>query len=343
VSGAKFCNERIAAVIFEPAQSATGASKPHIKGVTVNKIERVMAAIQGDEIDRPPFSFWYHFGLQHGPGRKHAEAEIDFYRAYDLDFLKVMNDYPYPLPAGLEAMTRADDWRRLEPVDGGDACWAEQLTALSLINDAIGGEALFIDTIFSAWTTARRLTPAGDIREVRERHPEALHQALEAISTSLANYARAAVGRGAAGIFLSLGAASGEVMSEEEYRTWGRPFDLKVLEAVREAPFNVLHIHGRNIHFDAVSDYPAGAINWSHLATPPSLADGRHRSGKAVMGGIDEAAAAHLAPSEIVKQITDTAAEVGTRGLLITPGCSVPTDTPVRTLGAVKAAVEALR
>jgi len=68
----------------------------------VNKIDRVTRALKGEEVDRPPFSFWYHFGLQHGPGRKHAEAELDFYRAYDLDFLKVMNDYPYPLPAGVE-------------------------------------------------------------------------------------------------------------------------------------------------------------------------------------------------------------------------------------------------
>jgi len=306
----------------------------------LNKIDRVTAALRGEDVDRPPFSFWYHFGLQHGPGSKHAEAEVDFYRAYDLDFLKVMNDYPYPLPAGLEALASADDWRRLEPVGAGDTCWAEQLAALSIINDRIGGEALFIDTIFSPWTTARRLTRGGDLGEARERHREALLSAMDVIATSLANYARAAIERGAAGIFLSLGAASDEVMSTEEYQTWGRPFDLKILDAVRDAPFNVLHIHGRKVHFDAVSDYPASAINWSHFSTPPSLAEGRRRSGKAVMGGVDEATAAHLAPPEIVSQITNTIREVGTRGLLVTPGCSVPTDTPVQTLRAVKAAVE---
>ena len=58
----------------------------------MNKIERVTSALKGEEVDRPPFSFWYHFGLQHMAGRKHAEAEVDFYRAYDLDFLKVMSD-----------------------------------------------------------------------------------------------------------------------------------------------------------------------------------------------------------------------------------------------------------
>ncbi|HXG92805.1 MAG TPA: uroporphyrinogen decarboxylase family protein [Blastocatellia bacterium] len=305
----------------------------------MNKIERVIGALRGDEVDRPPFSFWYHFGLQHGPGRKHAEAELDFYRAYDLDFLKVMNDYPYPLPEGLEAVEKEDDWKRIEAVRGDADCWTEQLTALSVINDSIGKEALFIETIFSAWTTARRMTRAGSLAESRKRHPEALLAAMDAIATSLANYAKEAIARGAAGIFLSLGAATDDVMPVEEYKTWGRPFDLKILEAVKDAPFNVLHIHGKRIHFDAALDYPASAINWSHFATEPTLKDGKARSGKTVMGGIDEATAAHLSPIAMREQIRQSLNEVGMRGVILTPGCSVPTDTPERTLRAVKTAI----
>ncbi|MGA9770319.1 MAG: uroporphyrinogen decarboxylase family protein [Blastocatellia bacterium] len=306
----------------------------------MNKIERVTNALKGEEVDRLPFGFWYHFGLQHMPGRCHAEAEIDFYRAYDLDFLKVMNDYPYPMPQGLEAIETESDWKRIEPVSGKDRCWDEQLSALSIINDRIGKEALFIETIFSPWTTARRMTATGDIADARRRHPEALLSAMDAIATSLADYGKEAVARGAAGIFLSLGAATDDVMSSEEYKTWGRPFDLKVLEAVRNARFNVLHIHGKRIHFDSLLDYPANAINWSHFATRPSLNEGRAAAGKTVMGGVDEAVAVHLSPPEIEKQIATAIESVGLRGLIITPGCSVATDTPERTLRAIRSAVE---
>ena len=306
----------------------------------MNKIERVTRALRGEEVDRPPFSFWYHFGLQHEHGPRHAEAEIAFYRAYDLDFLKVMNDYPYPLPDGIDAMDSPEDWRRLEPLAATDPCWAEQLTALTMIGDQIGNEALFVDTIFSPWTTARRLTRTGDLAFVRQQHPDVLLAAMDTIATSLAAYARTAVSHGAAGIFLSLGAANDETMSRDEYEIWGRPFDLRILEAVRNAPFNVLHIHGKRIHFDSLIDYPAAAVNWSHFATAPTLAEGRLRSGKAVMGGIDEAQAAHLAPPAIEEQIEASLKAAGTRGLLITPGCSVPTDTPMRTLRAVKTALD---
>ena len=309
----------------------------------MNKIERVTSALKGDEVDRPPFSFWYHFGLQHMAGRKHAEAELDFYRAYDLDFLKVMSDYPYPLPDGLEAIESEEDWRRIEPIAPDNKCWSQQLSALSMINNEIGNEAMFIETIFSTWTTARRLARSGSLTAAWERYPETLLAAMDAISTSLAGYAKQVRMRGAAGIFLSLGAATDEVMTAEEYETWGRPFDLKILDAVREAPFNVLHIHGKRIHFDSVMDYPVSALNWSHFATAPLLREGKMRSGKAVLGGIDEASASHVSAPEISEQVDNAIRDVGTRGLIVTPGCSVATDTRERSLRAIKAAVERTR
>lgn len=306
----------------------------------MNKIERVTAALAGAEVDRPPFSFWYHFGLQHMPGTKHAEVEIDFYHQYDLDFLKVMSDYPYPLPDGLEAIETEDHWKRIEPVAPSNECWSEQLSALSKINAAIGKEAMFIETIFSPWITARRLARSGGLATARERYPETLLDAMNAIATSLAGYARQAIERGGAGIFLSLGAATDDVMAAEEYKTWGRPFDLKILEAVSEAPFNVLHIHGKRIHFNAVSDYPVSALNWSHLLTEPSLIEGKRRSGKTVLGGINESDASHISAPEIREQVKNAIREVGVRGLIVTPGCSVSTDTRERSLRAIRVAVE---
>jgi uroporphyrinogen decarboxylase len=306
----------------------------------LNKIERVLNALKGAEVDRPPFGFWYHFGLQHMPGPKHAEAEIDFFRAYDLDFLKVMNDYPYPLPEGTEALQSQAGWKAVEPIDPMAECWAEQLSAISMIKEKVGGEALFIETIFSPWTTARRLARTGTLTEPRERYPEVLLSALDHIATSLAGYAREAVARGASGIFLSVSAATDDVMTKEEYATWGRPFDLKILEAVRDAPFNVLHIHGKRVHFDSMLDYPVSAVNWSHSTTAPTLRDGRARAGKTVMGGIDETRADRVSAPEMREQVEGALSEVGHRGLIITPGCSVPTDTPERNLRAIKAAVE---
>lgn len=277
------------------------------------------------------------------PGRIHAEAQIDFYRAFDLDFLKVMNDYPYPLPRGLDVLRTEEDWKRVEPVNGTNACWEEQLEALSLINRAIGKEAWFIETVFSPWITARRLTRNGELGEARLRYPETLLKAMDAIATSLAAYSVEVIRRGAAGIFLSLGAATDDVMTTEEYDVWGRPFDLKVLSAAAESDFNVLHIHGKRIHFDTLLDYPAQAINWSQISTAPSLAAARSRTTKTILGGLNETTIDYRSAAEIENQVVQALGSVGTRGLILTPGCSVPSDTPVRSLRAVKSALEKVR
>ena len=75
----------------------------------MDRIARVRAALAAEAVDRPPFTVWYHFGLQHLPPERVAEAHVEFADAYDLDWLKVMNDYGYPMPDGLEVATQASD------------------------------------------------------------------------------------------------------------------------------------------------------------------------------------------------------------------------------------------
>ena len=73
--------------------------------MAMSKIERVRAALSGAEVDRPPFSVWYHFGTQHAPAERTAQIHLEFFEAYKLDWLKVMNDYSYPMPRGIETLT----------------------------------------------------------------------------------------------------------------------------------------------------------------------------------------------------------------------------------------------
>lgn len=309
----------------------------------MHKIERVKAALQGEEVDRPPFSFWYHFGLQHMEGPVHAEAELGFYKAYDVDWLKVMNDYSYALPPGLESISTPEDWYALEPLPPEESGFQEQLKALTKINQALQGEAWFVDTIFSPWTTAARLS-RGDIvlRHLREA-PEALKHGLHVIAQTLASYGVAAIERGAAGIFFSVAAATKQVMTEAEYTTMVKPYDKMVLEAVQEVgSFNILHMHGENLFYETLRDLPAQAVNWSSHYTLPTLVQGRELFSACILGGVDERMTSRLSPADIRSQISETVRTLGTKRMMITPGCSVPTDTAVKILRAFKQGVEQL-
>lgn len=302
----------------------------------MNKIERVAAALKGADVDRPPFSFWYHFGLQHCSGERNAEAEIEFFRAYDLDFLKVMNDYPYPAPEG-------EAWGRLKVLSGDEEGMGEQLKSLRMIARALAGEAYFVETIFSPWTTARRLTDTATLLQLKRDDPDLLLEIMDTIARSLANYARKAVEAGAAGIFLSLSGATPELMSYKEYERFGRPFDLMILEAVKGAPFNILHIHGKKIYFSELLDYPVQAVNWSHMYAPPTLTEGRKLYKGCLLGGIDEARFAHSNKEMIERQIRQAVEMVGSNNLMITPGCSIESDSQPKLLKLVRQTVTALQ
>ena len=107
----------------------------------MTKIDRINNAIQGKKVDRVPFSVWYHFGLQYLPGEAIAEAELAFYQKFDLDFIKVMNDYPYPLPEGFEEISNPEDWLKLKPLKPNEGGFSEQSRALKIIGKELKGEA----------------------------------------------------------------------------------------------------------------------------------------------------------------------------------------------------------
>ena len=52
------------------------------------------------DVDRPPFSYWYHFGLEKEPPDRFAQTTLNFHQKFRTDLVKVMSDYPYPKPPG---------------------------------------------------------------------------------------------------------------------------------------------------------------------------------------------------------------------------------------------------
>jgi uroporphyrinogen decarboxylase len=304
----------------------------------MNKLERINAALTGNNLDRLPFSFWYHFGLQHTSAEQLAQAHLSFFHAYDLDFLKVMNDYPYPASDNQDIFSSVDDWKGLQIYSGDEGGFGEQLKALRIIAKELSGEAYFVETIFSPWTIARRLSDAQTLLSLKRTDPELLLDIMYKIAESLANYARQAIAAGAAGIFLSLSAATNNILTYPEYQKFCRPFDLMVLGAI-QTNFNILHIHGQQIFFDELLDYPVQAINWSHMHTRPTLIEARAKYAGCLLGGIDEEPFSHNTVHTIEHQIKQTIESVGNKHLIIAPGCSIQTDSAPKLLQTVKRAV----
>lgn len=294
----------------------------------MNKQERVFAALNGKEVDYIPYSLWYHFGTQFLPAAKAADIQIAFYERYDFDFLKVMNDYSYPLPEGVDRIRTIADWQQLKPVTVEDYCFSEQLKLLRIVAKRLKGEALFLDTVFSPLGVARR-TAKDVIFDLLRSYPEQFKQGLEIITESLCNYVKAVIEVGAAGIFFSVNGATSDLFTKKEFQEFVKPYDLQVLKAVENAGvFNVAHIHGYNLLFDQVIDYPVHAFSWAHLHSWPSLKEAQTLTDKCLVGGIDEHLTNMFHPDALEVQIANALRETNGQKFILGPGCAIPTDMP---------------
>jgi uroporphyrinogen decarboxylase len=278
--------------------------------------QRVDRALKGQDVDRTPFSFWHHFGLEKLPAERHAQATLDFHHRFHTDLVKVMSDYPFPKPAG--------EWYELKVLNDP---FPEQLRALELINEGLGGEAYFVETIFNPWNVAEKLSSPAEVLRLRQENPKALQAALEAIAESEASHARKAVAAGAAGIFLAIANAQDGIMTPEDYAKFSEPFDRLILDAVNEAPLNILHLHGDKVYLDHfVKGWQAAAINYSNFGTRKSVAAMRSLYTGVLMTGLDEVNFRKLSEADLQKQWEGARQGAGKK-FILTPGCSVPNDS----------------
>jgi uroporphyrinogen decarboxylase len=307
--------------------------------MSMSKIERVRAAVAGTDVDRPPFSVWYHFGLQHASAERTAEVHLEFFEAYNLDWLKVMNDYSYPMPRAIETLSDARDLKRLIAFDVRQGSLGEQLETIRLIGQSLRGKALVVDTIFNAWNTLKRNVLKEAMGPLMEEHPAELEAALAVVNDNLIRYAIASLHGGASGIFFSVPAAP-ESLTAEQYERFMRPFDMAFLEAIR--PFgelHVLHAHGKELYLDRLQDYPVHAISWADREGGPSLAEMRRLTPRALMGGIDHGSFPYTSAAKIREQIRSAIAEAGPRKLFVSPGCAIPSYSFPELIRAARAEV----
>ena len=291
----------------------------------MTKIERMRSTLAGKPVDRPPFTIWYHFGNQHASPERTAEVHLEFFEAYDLDLLKVMNDYDYPMPEGLEVMATPDDLKRLASLDMTRTPLGHQLRAVELISKALKGKVLVVDTVFNAWNTVRRNLVKEAMEPLMVKHPLALEAALRVVNDNLIQYALASLERGADGIFLSV-PASAESVKPEQYARFMRPFDLELLNAIQgKGKCHILHAHGERLYLDQLLDYPVHALSWADLNGGPSIAEARQRTSLTLMAGLDHIKFPYVSTRLIRDQVKTARTQAGDTKFILAPGCSVPT------------------
>jgi len=310
-----------------------------LRGASMTPKQRVDAALQDVQADRPPFTLWHHFGLEKQGAEAHAQATLAFHRDYRTDLVKVMSDFPYPRPAG--------PWHELKPVDNP---FPEQLKALEMIRDGLKQDgknaAYFVETLFNPWNVAEKLSSPAEVQRLRKEQPQKLLDCLQAIAKSEISHAKSALKRGAAGIFLAVANAQEGILTREEYAKFSEPFDKMILRAVAEAPLNILHLHGEKVYVDYFAKstgWKISGLNYSMHETGYPLRLARHNwhvIHGALVGGIDHRNYRTRTVEDLRDDIRMAIADAGRR-LIVTPGCSVPNDSTPEELRRLGQAVGA--
>jgi uroporphyrinogen decarboxylase len=305
----------------------------------MNKRERFMAAVQGKTVDYPPCTAWIHFGSDHLGGTEHALRHARFYRDNDWDICKIVNDFRYPAPDGLETLHTAADIRRFRGVPLTSENFAEELKCIRLLRAELGPDTPIMLTSFDPYQQVLRRV--GYTRaSLLLSNPDATLEMLDAVCTSMCQYMQEVQRAGCDTIFFSINSAicppHSRGISDEVFRTLMRPFEVRMLEAMA-GMVRILHIHGTSLDVKRVLDYPIEAISVSdRLPGNPSLKQLRALTDKCLMGGIDETKLAERSLPEVRDEVCDCVQQIGKEKFILSPGCTIPTQTPWYLLKAIR-------
>lgn len=298
----------------------------------MTKRERVAAALSGAEVDRVPRCFWHHFGGNEIGWRGMAAAHEAFYRRYDFDFIKMMNDTPYvDSHAGL--IEKASDFRKLGKVDLASTSMAPMIGGIRDLRSRVDEDVMMICTIFGAFSTVDKLCGRQG-GKVIPQDPEAIREGLKHIGENLAAFAKAAIEAGADGIFLASQSSKG-ALPDGMYADLLKPAEVRILDGAAEGGFNMVHVCGEENDFSMYLDYPAHALNWADKTAGPSLAEARRMTDKCLAGGIDHTTVNEKTPDALRDEVRQALAEGGKKKYILAAGCSVPNEIAEERLAAL--------
>ena len=330
-----------------------------------NKRELVLKAFKGDEVDRVPVGFWYHFAeedeLLNGFNQpeifsKNVAGHKKFVEDVNPDFVKIMSDgfFSYPNPLIKEGIASIKELATIESI-GENHPWFDQQVELvkqvrsNFTEDIVSVYNIFAPLTHLKWQVSNK-TDGGDeqVASFLKEDPETLREVLKVIAHDIAILAKKVITEaGADGIYYSAQNIQSETIESQDYISYISESDLIVLEAADSVGGNnILHIcgyEGARNDVTVFTDYPVQVVNWAVKPEGISLKDGQRLfSGKTVLGGFENTNNSLLytgSKEEIQAEAKRLIAENGKQGIIIGADCTIPGDISSERIEWVREAV----
>ena len=307
--------------------------------VANNRRERILQVLdQSRPNDYVPAAFFLHF--ENKLGRKAVQDHKDFFRATDMDFVKVF----YEIVVPRIEINSGKDWEKV-PVYGEDF-FAPQVAVIEDLAREFGNEAFILPTVYSPLALAHQtLGRDKDLKKLAEENPIAFGKAIKNLALSIENYLRAARKHGADGFYVSSQGGDGNSLSTKIWKEQVRPWDKYVSEVANEIGIiNILHICDYGTPFKnaealyAFADYPASIINVPLKFSDGSvlnLKEAQKRFGRPIFGGLERLGVITKGSIEEIKKEVDKVLENASPNFILGADCTVPGDTDWDKLRAV--------
>jgi uroporphyrinogen decarboxylase len=306
----------------------------------ITHIQRIEACLAGEPLDRPPVALWRHFPVDDQSPDTLAAAILSFQRTYDFDLVKVTPASSFCLKDwGVEdrwqgdtegtrtytkrAIIKPEEWGKLRVLDPTAPHLAAQLDCLRQIKRELPDTPV-LQTIFNPLAQAKNLVGGENMLAHMRQYPESLAKGLAVITETTRRFIIECIAAGADGIFYAVQHAQAHLLSADEFLRFSKPDDVTLLGAAKKLRFNMLHLHGKNILFEQVTDYPVQVTNWHDRESQWSLSDGQKNFKSIVCGGIRQETIVYGTPVQVRAEAEDAIALTRGKRFILGTGCVVP-------------------
>lgn len=303
--------------------------------------ERIQACLNGEATDRTPIALWRHFPEDDQTPERLAAATLQYQSTYDFDIAKVTPSSSFAVKDwGIEDQWMGDaegsrrytrriihkpeDWEKLSALDPASPHLAGQLACLRLIRQKLNSDTPLIQTIFNPLSQAKNLAGNDLLLEHIRKYPEAILKGLDTITATTVKFIEAVCETGVDGIFYAVQHAQGNLLELDEYKTIGLPYDQKALEPAKDLWCNMLHLHGKDIHFSLLHLLKFQIVNWHDRETYPSLSEAQNLFKGAVCGGLRQDSLTLENPDQVRTEAEDAIEQTKGKRFILGTGCVVP-------------------
>jgi uroporphyrinogen decarboxylase len=325
----------------------------------MDKQERILNTISGEQTDRPPVFLWRRWPGDDQRAADLARSIIDFQKTHNWDLVNIVPSDSFCVTdygvqdewegdqAGWRTYTRravyrSIDWTELRPLDPLRGALGRQLECAQLVTEGLRNEVVpIVHMIHSPLAQAQNI--AGNdllIRHIRTS-ADRVHTGLNTITESTLRFIDSLKRLPIAGIIYVVRHASYDLLTEEEYQTFGLAYDRKILELLPEKWWlSILHLDCEAPMLRLCSQLPIQVVNWHDQETEPDLAQGRLLFRGALCGGLSSRRHLHLGtPSAVREQIRTALNQVNHRRLIISTGGAMFVTTPLSNIRAARESV----